>query len=176
MNTDLTLSGLVKASGNLVAEIFELIAKLDGSIVDSRTSLLGEYYGILLRIRGSWDVIARIETACQGFCKKNGLVLQMERSNPEEFSEEPHLPYYAQITSLDRPGILLEVLLFFQQDDVIVKELESTVQISAHTRAHVLTMNIAIFVPHGVSIGELRERFLIFCEAMDLDAVLEPMK
>jgi glycine cleavage system transcriptional repressor len=47
---------------------------------------------------------------------------------------------------------------------------------AAHTGTPMFSVHMTVGIPADVHIASLREEFMDFCDSMNLDAVLEPLK
>lgn len=175
MKTLLVINTFIPAESTLFSELCQQISRTGCNIDESRCALLGSTHVIALCTSGSWDVIAKTETALKSFAKRHQIQLFYERTNPISFAT-PHIPYYVQIVALDKPGIICEVIDFFRQEGIQIGELESTIQKSNHTGAEILNLSLVVFIQEEIVIGDLRERFILFSDSLNLDSIIEPLK
>jgi len=73
----------------------------------------------------------------------------------------------------DQPTHIENVTAFFAERGLIILDLYSTSYTAQSTGTEMLTLNLTIQVPADDSIAELREEFMIFCDELNLDAILE---
>ena len=59
---------------------------------------------------------------------------------------------------------------------VRVTEASSATYVAQQTGATMLSLHISVAVPASLHIATLREDFMILCDELNLDAVLEPIK
>jgi glycine cleavage system transcriptional repressor len=57
-----------------------------------------------------------------------------------------------------------------------IQDLQTDSYRAAHTGTPMFAANITVNIPPDMHIARLREEFLDFCDDLNLDAVLEPMK
>ena len=80
------------------------------------------------------------------------------------------------VVALDHPGIVHNLASFFSQRSINIQDLS---HIQLFRRAH---RHADVFGAHGsgcpgeTHIAGLREEFLDFCDRLNLDAVIEPIK
>jgi glycine cleavage system transcriptional repressor len=86
------------------------------------------------------------------------------------------IPYSVEAVSIDQPGIVHQVANFFSGRNINIQEMQSMRYAAAHTGTPMFTMQILISIPADVHIASLREDFLDFCETLNIDATMEPLK
>ncbi|MCX7057819.1 MAG: hypothetical protein NTZ79_11690 [Proteobacteria bacterium] len=57
-----------------------------------------------------------------------------------------------------------------------IAELDTHSYAAAHTGAPMFSLRLVINVPSRIHLGVLREEFMDFCDHLNLDAILEPVK
>lgn len=169
----LKLAALGTKNSSLLDNICSLISKNKCNIESVRAALLGNDPALLILIAGNWDRIARVETGIKNLAKKNEFNYLLERTKPEK-PKSDSLPYTAQIIALDQPGILNEICQFFSKQDIVITDLNATTYPTSQSKNPMGFTNISLAVPADINISNLREQFMILCEAMNVDGILEP--
>ena len=77
---------------------------------------------------------------------------------------------------LDQQGIVYQLTGFFIERDIEIAELNTRSYPAAHTGAPMFAVLMAIKIPAQAHISTLREEFLEFCDSINLDAIMEPVK
>ncbi|HLG53123.1 MAG TPA: ACT domain-containing protein [Steroidobacteraceae bacterium] len=169
----------ISAIGNdrigLVHDVSKTIADCGGSISESRMAALGSDFAMLLLVSGNWHSIARIETELNKLAESSGVVVQVRRT-VERAAREDMIPYSVDCVCLDQAGIVAAVSGFFAARGIDVGELSTRGYAAAHTGAQMFSVYMIINVPARIHVGALREEFMDFCDQMNLDAILEPVK
>lgn len=145
------------------------------NIIDSRMTVLGGEFAIILMVSGSWDAIARLEQSLPKTGESLGLTIISKRTEAKD-SGKNLLPYMVEVVAMDHPGIVYNVAEFFSSRNINIEDLSSGSYAAAHTGTPMFSMNMTISVPADQHIGQLREQFGEFCDELNLDAVLEPSK
>ena len=128
---------------------------------------------MLFHISGSWSTIAKLEASLPTLAKQHNFTVQIKRTNPRP--ETSALPYQAQIVAKDRPGILNDLALFFSQQGIAIDKMESETYLAKNNTA-MTNIQFVVEIPAKQQIANVRERFMIYCEDRNLDAVIEPHK
>ena len=174
-NNQMVLSALGKDRPGLVDRMTQAIFDLECNISDSRMTVLGGEFAILLLIEGPWNQLARLEGQLPELEKDLGLTILTRHTEPPEPPEES-LPYGVEVVSLDHPGIVHQLASFFSQRNINIIDLNTSRYAAPHTGTAMFAVHMNIGIPAKTGIGELREEFLEFCDDMNLDAVMEPYK
>ena len=81
-----------------------------------------------------------------------------------------------EVIAMDHPGIVYQLANFFSTRSINIQDLHTDSYRAAHSGTQMFSANITVNIPAQVHVARLREEFLDFCEALNLDAVLEPVK
>lgn len=159
----------------LVNELTKIILDAKANIVDSRMAVLGEDFAILMLVSGSWDTIAKLEGALSAHAKDNALALTTHRT--EQKKQLPQaMPYIVDAVSVDTPGLVHHLAGFFSQRNINIEDLNTNHYAAPHTGTPMFAIHITIAIPANTHLSSLREDFFAFCDEMNIDAVLEPLK
>ncbi len=142
---------------------------------ESRMTLLGNDFAMLLLTSGNWNSIARLEAGVGRFAEALQLQCSCHRTESRP-ARSDLIPYVVDVVCLDQPGIVYSLADFFRARDIHIAELTTRTYAAVHTGAPMFALTMAISVPAGMHIGMLREEFTDFCDHLNLDAVLEPLK
>jgi glycine cleavage system transcriptional repressor len=77
---------------------------------------------------------------------------------------------------MDQPGIVHSLANFFSSRGITIEELVTRGYNAPHTGTPMFSVNMAIGIPATMHIAMLREEFMDFCDELNLDAVMEPVK
>ncbi len=171
----LVLSALGKDRPGIVDELTKAIFLLDCSISDSRMTVLGGEFAILLLVEGPWNQLARLESQIPELEKSLGLTI-IARQTTGGSKGEDAMPYLVEVVSLDNPGIVHNLASFFSGRNINIMDLTTSTYAAPHTGTAMFAVQMNIGIPVGTAISELRDEFLEFCDSINLDAVLEPYK
>lgn len=159
----------------VVHDLTKVILDCGGSIRESRMTVLGSEFAMLLLVSGNWHTISRLEQGLDRFSKSNGLAVQVKRTEPKQFGKEL-LPYAIDVVCLDQPGIVHNLSGFFASRNIEIGEVTTRSYPAAHTGAPMFSVQMFINIPAGIHISALREEFMEFCDQFNLDAIMEPVK
>ena len=106
---------------------------------------------------------------------KHGLTLDVVRSADQEVRPQA-LPYVAYVSAAYRPDIINELCQFFIDQNVELENLTCDTYQAPQTGGTMLNATFTVTLPAGVQISWLRDQFLDFADALNLDALIEPWR
>lgn len=174
LNSYLVISAIGPDQQNIINQLTKHMAACGANILNIRMTTLGQEFGIILLIEGSWGVIAKIEASLPQLEQKLGIVTQLRRTSLKH-KHKKTMPYIVHTVTSDREGILNDLAQFFNKQDIKIEDINAhTYLANTGIRMSMLTLNINI--PIHTHLATLREQFMLYCDALNLDAGLEPMR
>lgn len=159
----------------LVNHLIYLVAKNECYIEESRFMALGSELGGMLRIAGSWNAIAKMEDALQQLKSENQIWLEFKRSTHLKLAGE-YIPYLVQIVGINKPTLINEMMHFFVEQNIQPTDLQTDSFKTNYSDTKMLTLVTRLQIPGNINIADLRERFMLLCEELNVDGILEPEK
>jgi len=175
MNKHLVISALGKDRPGIVNQLAQAILEAGCNIQDSRMTVLGGEFALMLLVSGPWNAVGKLESQTKALEKKLDLTLAAKITEPRA-TKQSMLPYMVDVISMDHPGIVHGVAEFFSTRDINIEDLNTWTYAAAHTGTPMFSLNMTISVPASVNIGQLRDEFNRFCDQLNVDATLEPSR
>ncbi len=175
MKQFLAVSAIGSDRPGMVHELTRVISDCGGNIAESRMAALGSEFAMLLLVNGNWHSLARIESELTRLAENGSYTVHVRRTEPRAARAEM-LPYSIDIVSLDQTGIVAGLSGFFSGRGIDISEVSTRSYAAAHTGAPMFAVQMIINVPGKLQVAQLREDFMDFCDSMNLDAILEPVK
>ena len=176
MNSDsLVITALGEDRPGLIAQLSHAINEAGCNIQDSRMSVLGGEFAILMQVSGKWNKLTKLESSLHHLQETSGLTIISKRTTPRRLSGDK-IPYTIEVVSLDHPGIVSRLAEYLSAKSINVYDMVSTSQPAPHTGSPIFTLNMTVEIPADLHIATLRDEFMEFCENLNLDAVIEPYK
>jgi glycine cleavage system transcriptional repressor len=126
-------------------------------------------------LTGSWNAIAKIESQITTYCKKHHLYCYLQRTQTNPVPKNV-IPYTAYIIAADKPGILHQILEFFTEQDIPVIQSSAEIYTAKRSGIKMCSINLAVNIADDLSLADLRERFILFCDSCNFDGIIEPDK
>jgi glycine cleavage system transcriptional repressor len=151
------------------------IAESGCNLADARLSTLGRDVAVTALAVGPWDAIAKLESALSRLEREEKMRLLWSRTSPKQ-PQSNLLPYVVEVVAADKPGILFQLADFFDRLGISIESLNCSRYRAMQTGAEMFTAQVTIGVPTSMHIAALRDDFLEFCDHLNLDAIMDPMK
>ena len=151
------------------------IADSGCNLVDARLTTVGRDVSVAALAAGSWDAVAKLESMIERLGRDESLRIVQYRTGPKPLQSNL-IPYMVEVVAADKPGILFQLADFFDKQGITVENLHSSRYKAMQTGAEMFTAQLTIGVPADMHIAALRDDFLEFCDHLNLDAIMDPMK
>jgi glycine cleavage system transcriptional repressor len=175
MKQYLAVSAIGSDRAGMVRDLTQIISECGGNVAESRMAALGAEFAMALLVSGNWHALARIESELSRLAESGALSLHLKRTELRS-ARTDLLPYSVDIVSLDQSGIVAGLAGFFTARSIEVSEVSTRTYAASHTGAPMFALQMVVQVPSKLHISQLREEFMDFCDSLNLDAILEPVK
>ena len=145
------------------------------NLIDTRLSTVGRDVSLIALATGSWDAIVKLESLLSRLGSEKQLKIAYYRTGPKP-QQSNMLPYLVEVVAADKPGILFQLADFFDQQGISIENMQSNGYQAMHTGASMFTAQLTIGIPASMHIAALRDDFMEFCDHLNLDAIMDPMK
>jgi len=154
----------------IVEELSACILRNRFNIADSRMTLLGDHFSMLLLVSGNASDI-------DGFSRSaaviKNLTVQIKDVQPRPLTRDL-FEYSVRIMGADTPGLVNSVTRYLKEQGTNVASLESWVTHAPHSGTEIFNMHIVVEVPKSVSFKEFKEGLIQRCDSMNLEVDIEP--
>lgn len=173
--TYLVISALGEDHPGIVNQISKAILDHGCNIEDSRMTVLGGEFAAMLLVEGKWNTLAKVENSLPELGRQLGMTIISKRTS-QRATGANLLPYMVDVVSMDHPGIVNNLAGFFAERNINIEDMATSTYAAAHTGTPMFAVHITVGIPADIHIAGLREEFMDYCDALNLDAVLEPIK
>lgn len=169
------ISALGEDRPGIVNKFTQAIHESGANIADSRMTILGGEFAILLLVSAPWNAIAKLEDHIPALAKTLDLTASCKRTSARKDAPE-QLPYHVEVIAIDTPGIVYRVSDFFSSQGCNIQDLQTSRYLAAHTGAPLFSMHMTLNLPRDKPISQMREQFFSLCDELNLDGIIEPIK
>jgi len=173
--TYLVISALGEDHPGIVNNLSKAIAEHGCNIEDSRMTVLGGEFAAMLLVEGKWNTLAKIENTLPELETQLGMTIIAKRTG-ERSSTRSLVPYGVEVVSMDHPGIVNSLANFFAEREINIEDLATSSYSAPHTGTPMFSVHMSVGIPSDMHIAGLRDEFMDYCDSLNLDAVLEPLK
>jgi glycine cleavage system transcriptional repressor len=171
----LLISAFGAPSNSPLVALSKRISECGCNLAEARVSTLGNELSVLALAQGAWDAIAKLENALARLDRDGTLRLTHFRTSARQ-PQSNLLPYVVEVVAADKTGVLFQLAEFFERQNITIEQLHSTRYRAMQTGADMFSAQITIGIPNTMHIAALRDDFLEFCDGLNLDAIMDPMK
>ncbi len=173
--TFLVISALGPDRPGIVDQITHPIHESQGNILDSRMTVLGGEFAILMLVEGSEQAITALEQQLPELQQRSALTIMTKRTATQPINEAT-VPYMVSVVAIDHPGIVNQLSGFFSKRNINIQNLETDCYHAPHTGTPMFSVEMTVNIPSTVSMSKLKHEFFDFCDEMNVDATLESIK
>jgi len=172
MTTKLVISALGADRPGIVDELSNILYQHRLNIEDSRMTVLGGEFAILLLVSGEAADISSFQAKLDDI----GQTLQMQliaKTTTESQANKNTVPYEVEVAALDNPGIVYSIARFFSSRNINIVNCQTERYAAPHTGSPMFALHMTIGIPADINIAQLREAFTQTCDELNLDAELK---
>jgi glycine cleavage system transcriptional repressor len=173
----LAITVLGNTQSQFIAEILPAVRDCNCNILEIRSSHLGQSVAAYLLIQGNWNQIAKIENTLDNIEKR--LEIKIHTLRPEQkdkHKDKECVPYSLETISLDKNSVTESITSFLFDRNIDIEEITGSSYQAPYIQTSVFSTKFVILIPPQVHLLSLREEFLDFCDQLNIDAILEPIK
>jgi len=171
MSDHLVISALGSDQPGIVNKLSTVILDQHCNIADSRMTVLGGEFAIILLVNGDPAHIKQLEQQLDSQQQPLGLTITCRRTHDN--NDQQRQAYTVDAVAMDHPGIVQRLAGFFAERNINIDNLDTSSYAAAHTGTTMFRLQMHINIPTDTDIDTLREQFIEFCENLTIDASLE---
>jgi glycine cleavage system transcriptional repressor len=175
MKQHLAVTAVGSDRTGIVHELTRIVTDCGGSISESRMASLGSEFAMLLLVSGNWHSLAKLETELKKLGDSGNLTVHVKRTEPRA-ARTDMVPYSIDVVCIDQSGIVSGLSGFFASRGIDIAEVSTRTYPAAHTGAQMFSVQMIVNIPARIHLAHLREEFMDFCDSLNLDAIMEPVK
>ncbi len=173
IDNHLVLTALGADRPGIINQLSSTVFDCDCSIADSRMTVLGGEFALILMVSGNWDAVAKLEAMVPTLEAQLDLTIVSKRTDPRDNNQDK-IPYEVEVVALDHPGIVNDIAKFFSEQGLNIENMETECYAAAHTGTPMFSITMVVSLPADISIAQLRDDFTGFCDDLNLDGSMEP--
>jgi glycine cleavage system transcriptional repressor len=171
----LVISALGEDRPGLVSRLTGAIAECGCNVEDSRMSVLGTEFAVILLLSGEPDAVAGAGRAAQAVGEELGLLVTVKATGaPSGRRAADRVPYQVRAVCLDHPGVVHEISHFLARRRINIDDLTTATYPAPITGAPMFSLRMQIDVPADQFLSALRRELGEFCERLGVDSEIHP--
>ena len=170
----LVISSIGTDKPGIVNELAKACSTNQCNIIDSRMTVLGGEFAVIMMVSGNWDAVAKLENALPALSETLNLTTTIKHT--QQRNTAPALSYSVNVVALDNPGIVQEIPQYFSTQNINIDDLQTGTYSAPHTGTQMFNLMMTIRLSADTHIASLRDEFMEFCDEINLDAAIEPLR
>ncbi|MCK9394471.1 MAG: transcriptional regulator [Methylobacter sp.] len=171
----LAITALGNYQINFIGEILPAVRDCKCNIMEIRLSRLAQSSAAYLLISGNWNQIAKFENTLDTIQRRLDIKIHTLRPDQKDKVKEC-VPYSLETISLDRDNVTESIVSFLCDRKIDIEEITGSCYQAPYIQTSVFSTKFVILIPPQIHLLSLREEFLDFCDQLNIDAILEPIK
>lgn len=173
----LAITVLANNQINFIGEILPVVRDCNCNIIEIRASQLGQATAAYFLIQGNWNQIAKLENTIDNIQKRLDLKIHTLRPDQKDKDKgKDCIPYSLETISLDKDSVVEAITSFLYDRDITIEEITGNSYQAPYIQSSVFSTKFVMLIPPLLPLLTLREEFLDFCDQLNIDAILEPIK
>jgi len=174
-NMHLAITALGNNKINFIAELLPAIRDCKCNIIEIRASRLAQSTATYLLVQGNWNQIAKLETTLEVIQRRIDIKINTLRPESREKGKDC-MPYLLETLSLNHESIVESVSSFLIDRDIEIEDITGSCYPAPYIQNPVFASKFIVLIPPQRHLLSLREEFMEFCDQLNIDAILEPIK
>jgi glycine cleavage system transcriptional repressor len=155
------MSAIGRDRPGIVADLAELIYDCDCNLEDSRMTILGSEFAVLLLLSGQGpDVERRLSSGCKRLEWEKRLTVftrPLDAPPPPPGQPARGTPLECVVTGVDKAGIVARVARTIEEQGANITDLHSDLRPEPESGTPMYTMRMRLVVPPEKDVGALRQ-------------------
>ncbi|MEY3808131.1 MAG: hypothetical protein RI893_1107 [Pseudomonadota bacterium] len=174
-NMQLAITALGNYQIKFIAEILPAVRDCKCNVLEIRSSRLAQSTAVYLLISGNWNQIAKFESTLDIIQRRLDIKIHTLRPEQKDKPKEC-IPYSLETISLDRDNVTESITTFLFDREIDIEEITGSCYQAPYIQTSVFSTKFIVLIPPHVHLLSLREEFMDFCDHLNIDAILEPIK
>ena len=169
MSELLVITAIGEDRPGIVDELTRTLLEHELNIADSRMSVLGGEFALILLVSGKLDALQAIQQQSAQLEQSLNLKLLFKLTRGKTDNGQSH-SYQLSVEGMDNPGIVHRLSRFLSERQINIEDLQTSSYPAAHTGTPMFAVKMTVEIPASVANEQLREDFMELCDEQNLDA------
>jgi len=164
----LVISAILDDKAGVVEQLTQLTHQYHGNICDSRMSVLGNTFALIMLVSGTPENLHALEQQLKALSLSQTFTLSTKYTDYLP-TEEQGTPYQISVVSLDTPGIVHSLSKFLSDKHINILSLSTETLHAAHTGTPMFSVNIIANITASHHIATIEDQFYALCDEKNLE-------
>ena len=168
MNQSLAITAIGADRPGIVNALTEVLLDAKLNIEDSRMSILGGEFAIILLVTGDEASISHISKEKDKLEQSLNLSLLIKPTSVAS-NKAAHVRYHIEVEGMDNPGIVHKLARYLSQHQINIVNMQTDSGHAPHTGSPMFSVYMLVDIPAENDIEQLKEEFSKECDALNMD-------
>ena len=168
MTQSLAITAIGADRPGIVNELTEVLLDANLNIEDSRMSVLGGEFAIILLVTGEATSIEQIFNSKSELEKKLQLSLIIKPTS-ETPAAKGQARYHIEVEGMDHPGIVHKLANYLSRQHINIVNMQTDSSPAAHTGSPMYSVYMLVDIPADKNTEQVKEEFASECDELNMD-------
>ncbi|RDH81261.1 MAG: glycine cleavage system protein R [endosymbiont of Galathealinum brachiosum] len=173
MNQSLVITAIGADRPGIVNELTEVLLNSGLNVEDSRMSVLGGEFAVMLLVTGNEDAINSVKQQTDKLATSLNLSLLCKETSSHDENQE-HSAFTINVEGMDNPGIVHKLARYLSQHSINIVNMHTESKHAPHTGTPIFSVNMQVNIPAEQNIEQIEADFSVLCDEMNMDAEFKP--
>jgi len=173
MSQSLVITAIGADRPGIVNELTEVLLNAGLNVEDSRMSVLGGEFAVMLLVTGNPAAIDSIKQQKESLSDSLNLNLLI-KPTISRTSDSDHVSYKVTVEGMDNPGIVHKLARYLSEHSINIVNMQTDSGHAPHTGTPMYTVNMLIDIPSEQNFEQLENDFAALCDELSMDAEFKP--
>ena len=173
MQFAVTLLG--QQSNNFLTDVLKSISDCGCTVSELRASHFSQLTACYFLVNANWNNRGKLENLFQELASSLSIQV-MPLLSEQEVTKSTGIPYIIEAISAENNQVVEEILTFLANRDTVIEDIRVNTLKSSYSSTPVLSVKVILLVPPKERLLLFREEFLDFCDNLNIDTLIEPLK
>lgn len=168
MNQSLAITAIGADRHGIVNELTEVLLSANLNIEDSRMSVLGGEFALILLVTGDTASISDISNRKDELEQSLNLSLLIKPTSKSSRNSQLSR-YHIEVEGMDNPGIVHSLARYLSEHQINIVNMQTECNHAAHTGSPMFNVYLLVDIPFDKDIEQIKEGFCLACDALNMD-------
>jgi len=169
MNQSLVITAIGADRPGIVHELTEVLLNAGLNVEDSRMSVLGGEFAVMLLVTGNETSLNSIKQQKASLSDSLNLNLLIKSTTKPNDSDE-QARYKITVEGMDNPGIVHKLAHYLSHQNINIVNMQTDSGHAPHTGTPLFTVNMLVDIPTRQNIQQIENDFAALCDELNMDA------
>ncbi|MCW9046767.1 MAG: glycine cleavage system protein R [Gammaproteobacteria bacterium] len=168
MNQSLVITAIGADRPGIVNELTEVLLNIGLNIEDSRMSVLGGEFAVMLLVTGNHSSIDAINQQKDSLSTSLNLNVLIKPTTSRNVNDR-FGRYKITVEGMDNPGIVHKLARYLSQHSINIVNMQTDSGHAPHTGTPMFTVNMLVDIPVELIIEQVENDFAAVCDELSMD-------